>query len=71
MTAFDATTTALLATGTEVEVLTRFERRWTTGFEIASVDVDTQRFTLRRRSDGAVLPASFDASELRPRYSFR
>ena len=38
MTAFDAELTILLATGTEVEVLTRYEQHWTTGFEIAAVD---------------------------------
>ena len=65
MTAFDTATTVLLLTGTEVEVLTRYERHWTTGFEIAAVDDDG--FLLRRHSDGAVLPASFSASELRPR----
>jgi hypothetical protein len=65
MTAFDAGTTRLLRTGTEVEVLTRYERHWASGFEIASVDDD--RFRLRRHSDGAVLPASFSASEIRPR----
>ena len=57
MTAFDAGTTRLLRTGVEVEVLTRYERHWASGFEIASVDDD--RFRLRRHSDGAVLPASF------------
>ena len=65
MTAFDAEITALLSTGTEVEVLTRYEPRWTTGFEIAAVDDD--KFLLRRQSDGAVLPAAFRANELRPR----
>ena len=67
MTAFEAGTTLLLSTGTEVEVLTRYEPHWTTGFEIASVDLDRNRFTLRRHSDGAVLPASFSANVLRPR----
>jgi hypothetical protein len=65
MTTFDAGTTRLLRTGTEVEVLTRYERHWASGFEIASVDDD--RFRLRRHSDGAVLPASFSANEIRPR----
>jgi hypothetical protein len=65
MTAFDAGTTRLLRTGTEVEVLTRYERHWASGFEIASVDDD--RFRLRRHSDGAVLPTSFSANEIRPR----
>ena len=66
MTAFDTGTVTVLSSGTEVEVLTRFEPHWTTGFEIASVGGD-DRFLLRRRSDGAVLPASFGAHELRPR----
>jgi hypothetical protein len=65
MTAFDVGTPLLLRTGTQVEVLTRYERHWASGFEIASVDRD--RFQLRRHSDGAVLPASFSANELRPR----
>ena len=65
MTAFDFATSVPLSTGTEVEVLTRYERHWTTGFEIASVHDD--RFLLRRHSDGAVLPASFSANQLRPR----
>ncbi len=67
MTPSDAGTTAVLSTGTEVEVLTRYEPRWTTGFEIASVDLEHDEFTLRRHSDGEVLPASFRANVLRPR----
>ncbi len=65
MTLSDAGLSARLATGTEVEVLTRFERHWTTGFEIVAFAGDG--FILRRRSDGAVLPASFSADEVRPR----
>jgi hypothetical protein len=65
MTAFDAELTMLLLTGTEVEVLTRYEPRWTTGFEIAAVDDDG--FLLRRQSDGALLPSAFRAEQLRPR----
>jgi hypothetical protein len=65
MTASDAPTTSLLSTGTEVEVFTRYEHHWASGFEIASVDRD--RFRLRRHSDGVVLPASFSANQLRPR----
>jgi hypothetical protein len=64
MTSFDAEMTLLL-TGTEVEVLTRYEHHWTAGFEIAAVDDDG--FLLRRHSDGEVLPAAFSANELRPR----
>jgi hypothetical protein len=69
MPAVDAFTTVPLSTGTEVEVLTRYEHHWATGFEIASVDAN-DRFRLRRHSDGAVLPASFSAGEIRPRRSF-
>jgi hypothetical protein len=65
MTAFDGITTVTLSTGTEVEVLTHYEHRWASGFEIASVD--EAGFQLRRHSDGAVLPASFSANEIRPR----
>ncbi len=65
MTSVDTTTARYLTTGTEVEVLTRFEPHWTSGFEIAAVSDGC--FTLRRHSDGAVLPASFGAHELRPR----
>jgi hypothetical protein len=65
MTAFDIGTTWPLATGMEVEVLTRFEPHWTTGFAIAAVEDD--RIHLRRHSDGTILPASFGAHEVRPR----
>jgi len=58
---------AFLETGTEVEVLTRYEPHWTAGFEIASVDPAHDLFTLRRQSDGAVLPAAFSSRQLRPR----
>ena len=67
MTAFEIDANRMLSAGTEVEVLTRYEPRWATGFEIASVDLESNQFTLRRHSDGAVLPASFSARELRPR----
>ena len=66
MNAAAVDTTDLLSAGTEVEVLTRYEHHWTTGFEIAAVVAD-DRFQLRRHSDGAVLPASFSAREIRPR----
>ena len=65
MTAFDAGKPPLLRTGTEVEVLTRYEGHWASGFAIASVDQD--RFRLRRHSDGVVLPVSFRADQIRPR----
>lgn len=61
-----AAAAVVFATGTEVEVLTRYEPHWASGFEIASVS-DDDRFLLRRHSDGAVLPALFGANRLRPR----
>ena len=54
-----------LTVGTEVEVLTRYNDRWATGFEIAAIDHG--RYLLRRRSDGTVLPAAFTANRIRPR----
>ncbi len=67
MTIDDVGTVGPPAPGTEVEVLTRFEPHWTTGFAIAAVDKD-DRLHLRRHSDGTVLPASFGAHEVRPRH---
>ena len=55
-----------LSPGTEVEVLTRYQPRWTSGFEVASVDDD--RYRIRRHSDGSVLPAPFGPHEIRPRH---
>jgi hypothetical protein len=58
-----------LPAGTGVQVRTRFDGRWASGFEIADV---RQRgaapavYRLRRRSDHRVLPAFFPSSELRP-----
>ena len=54
-----------LTPGTEVEVFTRYQHHWATGFEVVSVDND--RYHLRRRSDGSVLPAHFGANQIRPR----
>ena len=65
MTPLDAAKTSSFRTGTEVEVLTRYEGHWASGFAIASVDHD--RFRLRRHSDGVVLPVSFSANQLRLR----
>jgi hypothetical protein len=65
MTPLDAAKATSFRTGTEVEVLTRYEGHWVSGFAIASVDQD--RFRLRRHSDGVVLPVSFSANQLRLR----
>jgi hypothetical protein len=53
--------------GTRVEVRSRFDDRWSRGFEVAEiVDVgDSTRYKLKRRSDGSVLPALFVDEELR------
>ncbi|MFN8051958.1 MAG: hypothetical protein U0Q22_11000 [Acidimicrobiales bacterium] len=52
-----------LALGTSVEVRRRFDQEWARGFEVASAAEDGYR--LRRRSDGAVLPVSFPADDVR------
>ena len=54
-------------TGTRVEVRTRFESRWTRGFEIADCDDDQGRpvYKVRRRSDGSILPVAFPEDDLR------
>lgn len=50
--------------GEEVEVHTRFNDSWVTGFVIAEV-ADTG-YRIRRRSDGALLPNVTSESDLRP-----
>ena len=44
--------------GTRVEVRSRFDDRWSRGFEVAEVvdEGDGARYKLKRRSDGSVLP---------------
>ena len=49
----------------EIEVRSRFDGRWVGGFEIAEENDD--RFLLRRRSDGSVLPVAFPPGDIRPR----
>lgn len=53
-----------LAPGAEVEVLVRYAEHWSRGFEVVLVDDDG--YWLRRRSDGATLPAPFADDEIRP-----
>ncbi|MFM7067888.1 MAG: hypothetical protein ACKOYM_00360 [Actinomycetes bacterium] len=53
-----------LAVGDAVEVLSRFDARWLRGFSVAVLGTDA--YQLRRLSDGAVLPAWFPASHVRP-----
>ncbi len=60
-----------LSPGTEVEVRTRYQGGWAPGFEVDAVQSDpshrNERYVLRRRSDGAVLPVAFNQTEVRPR----
>ena len=55
--------------GTRVEVRSRFDERWTRGFEVAEIvgqdDPAAVRYRIRRRSDGTVLPALFVDDEVR------
>jgi hypothetical protein len=57
--------------GTRVEVRTRFEAKWSRGFEVAD-RLEAERdpdgrpmYRVRRRSDGSILPVSFSQSDLR------
>lgn len=53
--------------GTRVEVRSRFDQRWSRGFEVTEV-VDNggnRRYRIRRRSDGSLLPVLFGPAELR------
>jgi hypothetical protein len=63
--------TGHLSPGTEVEVRTRYQGRWAPGFEVDAVHSDPShrddRYVLRRRSDGALLPVAFHQTEIRPR----
>ncbi len=57
-----------LRPGTHVEVRSRFESRWSRGFEIAACE-DTNTgpavYKVRRRSDGSILPVPFTEDDLR------
>jgi len=52
-----------LLPGTEVEVRTQFEGRWTRGFAVQHGD-DDRGYVLQRLGDGTVLPARFAVHEL-------
>ncbi len=52
-----------LEPGTRVEVRSRFDQRWTGGFEVAGSC--TQGYRVRRLSDGSVLPSEFAPDEVR------
>jgi len=49
-------------------VRTRFDRRWSTGFEVDTVlgvSEGDPRYRIRRRSDDSVLPTDFGPDEVR------
>ena len=52
-----------LAPGTRVEIRSTFDRRWKRGFEVE--EPTGTGYTVRRLSDGAVLPAEFGQAEVR------
>jgi hypothetical protein len=54
----------LIEPGTRVDVRSRFDARWTHGFEI--VETCPQGYRIRRVSDGSVLPTEFTSDEVRP-----
>jgi hypothetical protein len=49
--------------GTRVEVHSRFEDRWSNGFEVA--EATETGYRVRRLSDGAVLPGEFADDDVR------
>jgi hypothetical protein len=53
--------------GTRVEVRSKFESRWTRGFEVADCQdtAGSPVYKLRRRSDGSILPVTFSEDDLR------
>ena len=55
--------------GTRVEVRSRFESKWTRGFEVAAQAASDGRgepmYNVRRRSDGSILPVTFAETDLR------
>ncbi len=68
-TAPERDVTEMLPTGTGVQVRTRFDGRWATGFEIADVHrrgAAPAIYRIRRRSDHRVLPGYFALDQLRP-----
>jgi hypothetical protein len=55
--------TRRLQAGIRVEVRSRFDQRWASGFEVVGVAPDG--YILRRLSDGDELPVHFARSEVR------
>jgi hypothetical protein len=53
--------------GTRVEVRSRFESRWSRGFEIAEREMadNVAVYKVRRRSDNSILPVVFSEDDVR------
>jgi len=52
--------------GTQVEVRSRFDQRWVSGFEVAEpLDEPDRGYRIRRRSDRSVLPIVFAPEDVR------
>jgi hypothetical protein len=54
---------SFFAHGTKVEVRQRFDGKWAKGFTIEHGN--TEGYTVRRDSDGVLLPERFPANEIR------
>ena len=52
-----------LRPGTAVEVRSRFDGSWASGFEVA--DVEEAGYIIRRNSDGSVLPVPLPLDDVR------
>jgi hypothetical protein len=52
-----------LVVGDKVEIRSHFDDRWARGFEI--VEVTDQGYTVKRMSDGELLPVVFAADDVR------
>lgn len=52
-----------IATGVAVDVRCRYDRHWCHGFTVASID--RSGVTIRRDSDGSLLPVIFALSDVR------
>jgi hypothetical protein len=51
--------------GTRVEVRSTFDGSWVSGFEVVATEEDGKAITLRRLSDGEVLPEPFPKDAVR------
>ena len=60
----------LADSGTPVEVRSRFDQQWVSGFEVAEpVEAPDPGYRIRRRSDRSVLPFFFDHAEAPANYA--